>query len=199
MKPTKPSEKRNRLFKASRPHVRPLDIERDMWVLWAAYDLGAFPRFPRRLERAVFTQVMLQALSRPAAALIVEDKCKWFAEGVGPSALILIDNFGWRIEPFATFFRWTTPRMVLRAIVAFCQMAHHDSSVGVMVARVPKSFHQFYGRLREYGALFPAGKIPYGTPEGSEYLYYIHGKRRAKAPDVSAGVVEMVSGADDVG
>ncbi len=88
----------------------------------------------------------------------------------------MVDNFGWRIEPFCEFFRWATPRMRLRSVVAFLQMTHWQSSVGVCLVRSPEKWEKFFSKLRTYGVLFPCGKIPYGTPQGHEYLFYVRGK-----------------------
>lgn len=170
--------KRDRLFKGGRPLVRQFDPAKDFWVLWAAYDLGSFPGITKGLSMDQFKAVLTNSLSRHSAALVVEDQCKWFRDKRGPIALVTVDNFGWRVEPFADFFIWTTPRMKARAVVSFLQMVRYDSDVGVCVGRVPERFFEFYNRLREYGVMFPCGKIPYGAEHGNEYLFYIHGKRK---------------------
>jgi len=178
----KPKAKRERLFGKQRPFIRAVDLQQDFWVLWAAYDLESFPKIPKGLNVHEFRTLLMQMLSTKSAVLMVEDRCKWFKEGRGPVGLITVHNFGWRIEPFCEFFRWTTNRMKLRAIVSFLQMVRYDS-VGVCLARVPEKFSKFYGRLREYGVMFPCGKIPFGTEEGPEYLFYIHGKKKAEKFD----------------
>lgn len=168
--------KREKLFKKSRPFVRPLDPEKDMWVLWAAYDLKSFPNLPEKLNPSQFTQLIRNTVKSRSAALVIEDDCKYFKNGRGPVCLLLVDNYGWRIEPFVDFFFWATPRIKLRANVAFFQKIRHDSAVGVCLVKAHEKYSNLFNRMKDYGVLSRCGKIPYGYPDGDEYLYQIRGK-----------------------
>lgn len=174
-------KKRDRLFRKSRPFVRPFDPERDIFpYLWAAYDLGSFPDAKPGLSREEYAASVKSVVALHSQCLIVEDDDRHFKSGRGPVAFVTVDNFGWRIEPYFIFFRWATPRMRLRAHVAFYQMVRYSSDIGVCVVRSPERYVQFFSRLQDYGILFPCGKIPYGSAEGHEFLFSVKGQRKTK-------------------
>jgi hypothetical protein len=170
---------RERLFRKSRPFIRPFDINRDMLYLWAAYDLGSFPHMEKGLNPSQFSGLVREAISRRSAALVIDDDCRYFKTGRGPVCLVLIDNYGWRIEPFSDFFFWATPRIKLRANVAFFQKIRHDSAVGVCLVKSSRMFANLFNRLAKYGVLRSCGRIPQGYPDGDEFLFQVRGKRNA--------------------
>lgn len=149
-----------------------------MLYMWAAYDLGSFPDAKPGLTREEYAQSVRAVLALHSQCLLVEDYDKHFKDGRGPVALVMVDNFGWRIEPHFIFFRWATPRMRLRAHVAFYQMVRYSADVGVCVVRSPQRYSKFFNRLQDYGILFPCGKVPYGSPEGHEFIYSVPGARK---------------------
>jgi hypothetical protein len=189
--------KRDRLFRKGKPHIRPMDLQTDFWVLWAAYDLGSFDQLPKGWTKEQFAQHIQAVCSVHSSCLVIEDDCKHFKSGRGPSCFVLLDNYGWRVEPVVDFFFWTTPRMKLRAEVAFFQMVRYSGDIGVCSVRTGEKEQAWFGRLREYGVLFPCGKIPKGRADGDEYLFYVNGTRKAHRQEVlPAGEVVMDSVAE---
>ena len=168
-------EKRERLLGDSRPYIRPFTKD-DLWVMWAAYDTGSFPNLGK-MDKEQFVKVLVQFCQSKSSCLVVEDDCKWFKSGRGPVAFISIENYGWRIEPHVDFFKWATPRIVLRCNVAFFQMVRYSSQVGVCLIRSLENTTKLFDHLREYGLVFPCGKIPNGDPRGDEYIYYAKGRK----------------------
>ena len=132
-------ERRDRLFKHGKPLVRPFEPENDMWVLWAAYDLESFKNMRKGMSKTEFRDMVMAVRDRKSSCLVIEDDCKYFKGGIGPVAFVTLDNYGWRIEPQADFFRWATPRMILRCAVAFFQMVRYSHDVGVCVVRSCKN------------------------------------------------------------
>lgn len=174
-------EKRERLFKNSRPFIRLFDFAKDMRWIWAAYDLKSFPYLKldgeTEDERKVqLVEHMKGLLAVKSSCLIVEDDCRWFKAKRGPVAFVIIENYGWRIEPHVDFFKWATPRTILRCNVAFFQMVRYSSQVGVCLVRALEQYVPLFDHLKIYGLLFPCGKVPDGDPRGDEYLYYVRGR-----------------------
>lgn len=168
---------RSRIFRRSRPFVRPLDIEKDAWVLWAAYDLGSFPALPKNMKKDEFFKCVASFASSKGSVLIVDDDHPRFRDRRGPVAIISVDNYGWRIEPQIDFFFWASKRNRLRAAAAFLHMTRHSRDVGVCVVRVTDKDVPLCEHLRGYDLLYPCGKIPNGDPRGDESLFYLKGKR----------------------
>jgi hypothetical protein len=171
---------RSRIFRKSRPFIRPLDIEKDAWVLWAAYDLGSFPSLPKEMKKDEFFSCLASFAGKRDSILMVEDDHRRFRDKRGPVAMISVDNYGWRIEPQIDFFFWASKRNRLRAAASFLQMTRHSREVGVCVVRVNDRDSLFCEHLRGYDLLFPCGKIPYGSPDGDESLFYLKGKKTSE-------------------
>lgn len=178
--------RRERLFKKSRPFVRPFDMEKDAWVLWAAYDLGSFPALEKGLKPEQFMTFLRQFVASKSSVLMVDDdtsinpKKAAFKDKIGPVCMVSIDNYGWRVEPQFDFFFWATKRMRLRAAVAFFQMVRHAKEVGVCVMRVVERDVPFADHLRDYELLLPCGKVPFGRPDGDEFQFYVKGRKGEK-------------------
>jgi hypothetical protein len=173
-KTSRAREMRDRLFKVSRPTIRPF-VADDMWVLWAAYDMESFDALPKGWKREEFERHALGAMARHSAVLVVEDECRYFRAKRGPVAFLGINNFGWRIEPHVDWFRWATPRIRLRGAVAFLQKVRWAPEVGVCVMRALTKDKGFFIHLRKYGVCFIVGDIPGGDPRGDETLFYVSG------------------------
>src|ERR1700746_3378998 len=90
---------RERLFRKSRPFARLLALEKDAWVLWGAYDLKSFPAMKEGLKPEEFFAALKLFIAGKSSVLVIEDDHKFFREKRGPTAMISIDNYGWRIEP----------------------------------------------------------------------------------------------------
>lgn len=170
---------RERLFKKSRPFIRPFDIEKDAWIVWAAYDLKSFPQIPDNLNPNQFLDIVRGTVKSRSAALVIEDDCKYFKSGRGPVCLVLVDNYGWQIQPFVDFFYWATPRIKLRTNVAFFQKIRHDSAVGICLVKSGEKTANLFNRMSKYGVLWKCGKIPSGREDGDEFLYQVRGKKNA--------------------
>jgi hypothetical protein len=177
---------RERLFRKSRPFVRPFDMEKDAWVLWAAYDLGSFPNMEKGMKPTQFMRVLASFVASKSSVLLIDDDTSInptkaaFKGKVGPVAMVSVDNYGWRIEPQFDFFFWATRRMRLRAAVSFFQMIRHAKEVGVCVFRAAEKDVPFCDHLRSYELLLPCGKVPFGRPDGDDVLYYIKGRKGEK-------------------
>ena len=173
-------EKRARLFKRGKPLVREFVIKDDMWVLWAAYDMGSFKKMKAGMTKAEFRDLVLSVCRCKSSCLMIEDDCRYFKSGRGPVGFVTLDNYGWRIEPQVDFFRWATPRMILRANVAFFQMVRYSKDVGVCIVRSLKRTVNLFHRVQRYGLLLEIGTIPNGSAEGDETLFSIRGLKEAR-------------------
>ena len=152
-----------RLFKKSRPHIRPLEAK-DMGWLWAAYKAGSF-KFPENLTQPEFDQHMREAL-RNARHYLVEDGNKKFQSAYGPIGLIGVVSDGSKIEPAVAVFKWATPRNVLRGFVAFFQwVKSQDISECVVRASAKEKIMKL---CVDYGVLYP---------RTMETVYGVRGKR----------------------
>jgi hypothetical protein len=174
-------EKRERLLGDSRPFIRQFTKD-DLWVMWAAYDMGSFPNLGK-MDKEQFVGMLLELCKNKSSCLVVEDDCKWFKSGRGPVAFVAITNYGWRIEPHVDFFKWATPRIILRSNVAFFQMVRYSSQVGVCEIRSIEKHANLFEHLKKYGLVFPCGKIPNGDPRGDVFLYYAKGRKEHARAD----------------
>jgi len=170
--------------------------------MWAAYDTESFKKLKKGMSKEEFLRMLISFCQAKSSCLVVEDDCKWFKSGRGPVAFVSIDNYGWRIEPHVDFFKWATPRIILRCCVAFFQMVRYSSQVGVCEIRSLESSVNLFDHLREYGLVFPAGKIPNGDPRGDEYLYYAKGRMNHAGANGDRSVLQRDdrrSGSEDSG
>ena len=169
-------ENRKKLFRKSRPFIRPF-VFSDMGWLWTAYKLGSF-NIPSGLDQPTFA-AEIQARLGLHETLIVDDDSSKFKSKRGPVALICATDDGWRYEPVFMFFKWATKRNMLRVAVSFFHMSSLSSKVGVCLVRCEKS--ALLEHMKKYGVLFPRGKIPMGRINGDEYIYSILGRKGSKA------------------
>lgn len=177
--PTEPNWKHVKtLLKRNRPHVRRFDLERDLWLLWATYDLGGFEFLERKLSKEKFVDEILKYIGTWTSVWLIDDECKWFERKRGPTAIVGVLADGWKLEPHFEFFKWATPRQILRAMVAFLNMAAKDKGVGVCIGRAPATHTRLLDHIkRRYRLWWFVGKIPNGGPYGDEYLYSLRGSR----------------------
>lgn len=169
-------ENRQKLFKKSRPFIRPFSIE-DMGWLWAGYKAGSFT-MPAGLDQQAFVAEINQRLCGFENFVVDDDNDKFKAKR-GPVALIAVTSDGWRYEPVIVFFKWATKRNMLRVCVSFFHKSALSSKVGVCVVRWGKSV--LLDHLKNYGVLFPRGKIPMGSANGDEYIYSVLGRKGSEA------------------
>jgi hypothetical protein len=166
--------KRERLFRKSRPLIRKYE-ETDNKFLWAAYQKGSF-QMPEGLSQVDFLTEMTKQFGSFDLLWIVEDEHKGFRSGRGQVCLVGLKTDGWTFQPSAAFFKWATPKNVLRALVAFFQMIRHQK-IGVCKVEVVEKEMKTLARLKEYGVLFLRGRIPFGSPAGDLFVFSINGRR----------------------
>ncbi len=109
---------------------------------------------------------------------IIEDRNRNFKVGSGQVAVVGIKTDGWRFEPEAHFFKWATPKNVLRASVAFFQMIRHQKDVGICRVEITQKDKQLLDRMKRYGVLYYRGRIPVGSQSGDTFVFSIDGKKR---------------------
>lgn len=188
-----PKQKRDRLFRISRPHFRPASLIEegqygyDMGLLWAAYKVGSFPLIERQdLKEGEFADFIVGVAQGLSSALMVEDDCPRYKSGRGPVAFIGVRTDGWRVEPHVDYFRWASKRAMLRTTVAFFQMARYSKDVGTCVVNSLKETENIFLRAVDYGVLHPVGRIPKGSPRGDVYLFSVSGKKEIREPEALA-------------
>ncbi len=176
-----PKERRDRLFKKDRPHIRPVQIydgsqyHKDIKILWVAYQKEPIYSFPKGLDQEQFAK-HVEALSQTRELMIAED----FNDGYpdrGPISLFGVYDFDWKIEPHVYFFKWATPRNILRTIVAFLQYVRHSRKIGCCVVHCLENSKNLFDHVTTYGVLHYVGKIHGGDVRGDEYVYSVKGKR----------------------
>jgi hypothetical protein len=168
-------DRRKRLFKKSRPLVRPIE-EKDAGILWAAYKNGAFG-LPPDLEQEVFLLEIAKRFKAYQLVWIVEDDCRHFKKGRGPIAIVGVKTDGWVYEPTPMFFPWARRANALRVTVNFFNMMWSKKEVGVCLVKTGKEHAQFLGHLKKFGVLYQRGRIPYGSPRGDVFVFSINGKK----------------------
>lgn len=108
---------------------------------------------------------------------IVEDDNRNFKSGRGQIGLVGIKTDGWTFSPSAIFFRWATPKNILRSLVGFFQMIRYQRNVGICRVEVLEKDVKMLQRLKNYGVLFFRGRIPSGSKEGDLFVFSIQGKK----------------------
>lgn len=175
-----PREKRERLFRNSKPYFREFnfydgsDYHKDLKILWVAHKYRPFYGVPEGLTEQQFASFIGSVDSE---AVIVEDDNKQYS-GQGPIGIITIVSNDWKIEPHVEFFPWATPRNVLRTVVQFMQWARNSRKIGCVMAYSLEHTKHLFDKACEYGVLHYVGKIINGDPRGDEYLYSVKGKKR---------------------
>lgn len=109
---------------------------------------------------------------------IIEDINRSFKSGTGQIGVVGIKTNGWAFEPEAHFFRWATPKNILRAAVGFFQMIRHQKDVGICRIEVSQKDKALLDRMKSYGVLFFRGRIPFGNEGGDTFVFSINGKKR---------------------
>ena len=179
----KPKEARERLFRTSKPYIRPISILKedghfghDMGVLWAAYLKGSFQNLGE-LTQEVFAEKVIEYLQKFDFAWMCEDVNAKFRDGRGPVGLIVGRFDGWALEPHWMPFAWASARNRLRTAVSFFQMARYEKGVGVLTVYSGEENVTFFHKLkRRYGVLYYIGKFPRGDHGEDRYIFYARGK-----------------------
>ena len=178
-------EKRDRLFRVNRPHIRPLELlngdnyGKDMAILWAAYKLGSFEeRIEPGLEQKEFAALFITIASGYNLGWMIEDRNAKFKNEYGPIGIVLAVSNGWELEPHFEKFQWASAKNILKSFVAFLQMMRYDKTIGIVNIYSLKDSKNLFDHITEYGVLRYATKIPKGDIRGDRYIYYTHGKRK---------------------
>lgn len=168
-------QRREFLFRQSRPKVRKYE-QSDAGFLWAAYKGGSLP-----LVEGLSQKDFLVEIAKKYGAFdllwIIEDDNTSFKSGRGQIGLVGIKTDGWAFSPSAIFFKWATPKNILRSLVGFFQMIRYQKDVGVCRVEALERDARMLSRLKKYGVLFPRGRIPAGSSGGDLFLFSIQGKK----------------------
>lgn len=181
----KPKDRRDRLFKTSRPNIRAMELVsengygKDMGVLWGGYKLGSFKHLPEGGAQEEFADYIMSDVNGYARKWIIEDSNAQFNDKYGAIAMVCAVYNGWELEPHVNFFSWATPRNKLRAMVSFLQMMRYDKEVGIVNANSLEETKGFFHHVVKYGVLKYAAKVPNGDSRGDRYMFYIRGRKDA--------------------
>ena len=110
----KPKEKRERLFRHSRPNLRAFEFydgneyHKDVKILWVAHKQSPFPDFPD--EENEFINKLAEV---EAEMLVIEDENKQYSDN-GPIGVIFVLGNDWKIEPHVEFFSWASKKNILK-------------------------------------------------------------------------------------
>lgn len=170
-----PKERKSWLFKKSRPNVRPFVLmdgekySKDTGILWAAYQAGSF-KISAGMTQEQFAEELKTTVENYSAIWIIDDDNALYSSGRGPVALVVSKVVDLIVEPEFMFFKWATCRNVLRATVAFLNMAKSSTKTGILLVRADAKKRKMADHMKKYELLFFMGKS-----KESEYLYSIRG------------------------
>lgn len=172
-----PKEKRDRLFRKSRPHFRKADLLNldgsygaDMGILWAAYRAGSF-QAPAEMDQASFGEWIIKQARRFTQLWIGDDQSKAFKNGKGPVGVVGTNHEGLLVTIEGQPLKWATKRNILRLAVAFLFMVKHSNKTGVCMVKGNEETQPLLDHLKDYGLLYYIGKT---APK--EYLYSVRGR-----------------------
>ena len=177
----KPKDRRDRLFKTSRPNIRELQLvdqqgyTKDMGILWGAYKQGSF-KIPD-VSQEQFADYMMSEVQPYEKKWLIEDTNAKYSNGYGPVGMVCAAYNGWELEPHFEPFEWASDRNILRSAVSFFQMMRYDKDVGIVNVYSLKRSKSFFNHVSKYGVLKYATKIPDGDARGDRYIYYIRGRK----------------------
>ena len=172
-----PKERRDRLFKKSRPHFRKADLVNldgsygsDMGILWAAYKAGSF-QAPQDLTQESLAEWFVESARKFNGFWIGEDESKAFKGGKGAVAVVGTFTDGLLVSLVGQPLKWATKRNMLRSCVAFLHMITKSNKTGVCMVKGNKSTQPLLDHMKHYGLLYYVGKT---NPD--EYLYSVRGR-----------------------
>jgi len=175
----KPKYYRDLLFKGERPNIRPIDLNKDLGILWAAYTKESFKNLPEGASQKEFADFFLTLASEYTKGWIVEDNNKSFKDGYGATGIFFAVDNGYELEPHFEKFSWASRRNTLRSIVSFLQMMRYDKDVGVVnVYANDYNNMNYFKKLHKYGVLNYVGTVPHGDIKGDRHIFYVRGKKR---------------------
>lgn len=174
-----PKQKRDRLFRSGRPFIRSVQIydngkyHKDIGILWVAHKRKPFHSLSPNLTQEQFAKE-ISDIAQSAELLLAEDRNKEYKDS-GPVALIAVTSNGWKIEPHAEFFKWSTAKNILRVSVAFLQMVRYRK-IGACVVLSLNDSKKLFDCCCRYGVLHSVGQIQNGDPRGDEHIFTVRGK-----------------------
>lgn len=177
-----PKERRDRLFKKNRPHIRELQIldgdkyHKDIATLWVGHKKNTFRWIKPDLDQAKFAKA-IELMASNEDLMVSEDENRHFKDKKGIVGLIVISSDGWKYEPHVQFMPWATKKNVLRTTVAFLQFIRYSKKVGVCCVYALEDSQTLFDKCCEYGVIHKVGKIVNGSPKGDELLYSVRGKK----------------------
>lgn len=170
-------ERRERLFKKSKPHFRKADLlnldgtyGQDMGILWAAYKAGSF-NAPSGMEQTQFAEWVVMQARRFTTLWIGEDSTKAFKSGKGAVGIVGTNVEGLLVTLEGQPLKWATKKNILRMSVGFLHMITKSSKTGVCMVKGGEEAVPLLDHLKEYGLLFYIGKTG-----PAEYLYSVRGR-----------------------
>jgi len=177
-----PKNKRDSLFRNSRPNIRPLEIydgdeyHNDLKVMWVSYQKNPFEGMPEGLSQEGFAEWAVN-FKRTFELIVSEDYNNSYKDGYGIIAVGKVENNGWKYEPHVQFLSWATKKNKLRTVVSFLQWIRYSRKVGCCVLHVLSQYKNLYDHVVKYGVLHYVGKIVNGDERGDVYLYSVRGKK----------------------
>lgn len=168
-----PKERREKLFKDKKPHIRKMEQDDFKW-LYGAY---RYPEPPGD-DFEEYRDSAIAQLSAYNEAFIVEDRNQQFKGEYGPVGVVPSLYNGWKIEPHAQWFPWATKMNKVRGTISFIMFLRYSGDIGVAEIRSLEDTAQFFKDLKKYAPIYFVNKIPCGDPRGDSYLFYVRGKKQ---------------------
>jgi hypothetical protein len=172
-----PREKRDRLFRKSKPFFRKADLINldgtygaDMGILWAAYKAGSF-KAPDGMTQEQFAEWVIGTARRFTTLWLGEDDNKAFKSGRGAVAIVGTNQEGLLVTAEGQPFKWAGKRNVLRLVVAFLHMITKSKKTGICMVKGDDITMPILDHMKDYGLLYYIGKT-----NPSEYLYSVRGR-----------------------
>jgi hypothetical protein len=172
-----PKERRDRLFKKSKPYFRKADLVNldgsygpDMGILWAAYKAGSF-NAPPGMDQEAFAEWALGQARHFTSLWLGEDENKAFKSGKGVVGLVTVNQHDLEVHASGQPLKWATKRNVLRLCVGFLHMITKSNKTGICMVKGQESSVPLLDHLKEYGLLYYIGKTAPG-----EFLYSVRGR-----------------------
>ena len=138
-----PKERRDLIFKKSRPDIRKFEVmdgekySKDVGILWAAYQAKSFP-LPEDMTQEEFMVEIDKTMNGFQRVWVIDDDTKTYASGRGPIGLVGANSAGLIVEPRFMFFKWATCRNILKSVVAFLSMIKGSVKTGIVLVRAGK-------------------------------------------------------------
>jgi hypothetical protein len=175
-----PKQKREVLFRHSRPNVRKLEIKnaegftKDAAILWSAYRAGSF-NLPPDLPQDRFAEATALMCRQFDEMYIIDDASRGYKTGWGPVATVGIKKDGYLMALSAQPFKWATPKNVLRCAVSFLWFKSRATDAGVLMgAFTSKDLPTHVRRYFNDDDLKPF--IYVGRTGPTEWMYALRGR-----------------------